>query len=149
MSSNKGNDTNNGRQIKELISSLMGEQFWNGLCDVVNAEKPRIDMYEGEASITVLAEAPGILNSDDIFIAISSNKLNIKYTSRDKYQHSSAPGKRVKSECLYDTFDRTIELPFAVDSASIKASYENGMLEITMEKVDETFGRNVKVDFKK
>jgi HSP20 family molecular chaperone IbpA len=110
LSSNKGNDTNNGRQIKELISSLMGEQFWNGLCDVVNAEKPRIDMYEGEAPITVLAEAPGILNSDDIFIAIASNKLNIKYTSRDKYQHSSAPGKRVKGECLYDipVFDKRL-----------------------------------------
>lgn len=148
MSPQRDKDKANVKQMQMFLSNIMGEQFWDGLCEVVTAEKPKIDMYDDGNMLTILAEAPAILNPEDIFIAAASNKLNIKFISRDKYEQSK-PGKRIKGECLYDAYDRTIDLPYPVDDKSIKAVYENGMIEITMQKLDENFGSNVKVEFKK
>lgn len=148
LNSYRDKDKASTKQMQLFLSNIMGEQFWDGLCEIITSEKPRIDMYEDTNSLVILAEAPAILNPEDIFIAASSNKLNIKFISKDKYNQLK-PGKKIKSECLYDTYDRTVDLPYPVDDKSIKAVYENGMLEITMQKLDTNFENTIKVDFKK
>lgn len=148
MSSSRDKDKASVKQMQMFLSNIMGEQFWEGLCEIVTSEKPKIDMYDDGQMLTILAEAPSILSSEDIFIAAAPNRLNIKFISRDKYDQSK-PGKRLRGECLYDTYDRTIDLPYPVDDKSIKAIYENGMLEITAQKIDENFENSVKVEFKK
>lgn len=148
MSSSREKDKANAKQMQIFLSNIMGEQFWEGLCEIVTSEKPKLDIYDDGNTLTILAEAPAILHPEDIFIAAASNKINIKFISKDKYDQSK-PGKKIRGECLYDTYDRTVELPYPVDDKSIKAVYENGMLEITMQKLDENFESTIKVEFKK
>lgn len=148
MSAPKNNDTMNLKYIKHVISEVIGEELWNGFYDVVTTEKPRIDMYDEGSCILVIAEAPGILNPDDISISVASNKLNIKGLMKDKYQRHK-PGKVIKSECLYGAFNRIVELPYLVDEKSIKAIYENGLLEITMQRIDTVRDKTIDIEFKK
>lgn len=134
--------------IKQIVTEVMGEELWNGFYDVVTSERPRIDMYDDGTNILILGEIPGVLDPADMSITVSSNLLNIKGISRDKYQ-LERPGKILKSECLYGPFDRTLELPYPVYEKSITAVYENGILEITMKRASVDEGKNIKIEFKK
>lgn len=148
MSSSRNNENINPEYIKFIVSQVMGPEVWNGFFDIVSNERPRIDMYDSGDSIYILAEIPGVLNNDDINISISSNKLTLKGTTKDKFLKSK-PGKTLKTECIYGSFYRIIELPYIVDDKSIKASYENGILEIEMHRIEGIDKGNVNIDFKK
>lgn len=148
MGTAKKNENQNLEYIKKIVTEVMGEELWNGFYDIITTERPRIDMYDDGSTLVILGEMPGILTPVDLFISVHSTKLNIRGISRDKYQ-SSKPGKILKSECLYGAFDRTLDLPYPVDEGSINAVYENGMLEITMNKATDDQGRTIKVEFKK
>lgn len=142
------NDNPDLLYIKQVVSQIMGEELWNGFYDVVTSERPRIDMYDDGANLIVLGEIPGVLDPADMSISVSSNLLNIRGISRDKYQFER-PGKLLKSECLYGPFDRTLELPYPVHEKSISAVYENGILEISMKRASMDEEKNVKIEFKK
>lgn len=148
MCAAKSNEEIDLRYIKKVITEVMGEDLWNGFYDVMTTERPRIDMYDNGSTLLVLAEVPSILSSEDVSISVSNLRLNIKGSSKDKYQRHR-PGKMLKSECLYGSFNRTIELPYQIDEKNIKATYENGMLEIIMQRIitDET--KTIEVEFKK
>jgi len=136
------------KYIKDIVAGVIGEDIWNGFYDVVTTERPRLDIYDNINSFIVLGEIPGILNPSDVSISVNANKLNIRGISRDKYLNNM-PGKRIKSECIYGAFDRTVELPCSIDEKSIKAVYENGILEITMKKQEDCKVKTVEVEFKK
>lgn len=148
MCAAKNNENVDLKYIKKVISEVMGEDLWNGFYDVVTTERPRIDMYDDGKTLLVLAEAPSIQNPEDVAISVNANRLNIKGTAKDKYQRHR-PGKMLKCECLYGSFNRTIELPYAVDGKNIKAVYENGMLEIVMQKMNVEEDESVEIEFRK
>lgn len=148
MCAAKSNDNVDLKYVKHVISQVMGQDVWNGFYDVVTSERPRLDMYDSGSAIYILAEAPGILNPSDLSISVASNKLNIKGTMNDKYQRHK-PGKIIRSECLYGSFNRTVILPYTVDEKNIKAVYENGLLEITLQRTDMEDDRTVEIEFKR
>lgn len=148
MGTTKGSENMDLKYIKRVISEVIGEELWNGFHDVVTTEKPRIDMYDDGSNIFIIAEAAGIQNPDDVSVSVSGNKLSLKGIIKDKYQQHK-PGKGVKNECLYGSFNRAVELPYIIDEKSIKAIYENGMLEITMQRIDVKNDKNVEIEFKK
>ena len=52
-------------------------------------------------------------------------------------------------ERTYGTFERSFTLPATVDADHIKASYENGVVHLTLPKVEKAKPRLVKVDVAK
>ncbi len=77
--------------------------------------EPLIDLIEEEKEITIIAEIPGVTNSD---IRLKTTETTLKLTvdtSKRKY----------KKEIL---------LPSAIDPDSANARYKNGILEIKLEK---------------
>lgn len=148
MNTAENMDNFNLEYIKKIVSQVMGEDIWNGFCDVVTTERPRIDMYDAGSRLLILGEIPGILTPGEVSISVSGGKLYIRGIARDKYQNSK-PGMVLKSECIYGAFERVLDLPYPVDENNISASYENGILEITMQRASVDNGRTIKVDFKK
>jgi HSP20 family protein len=148
MGAAKNKESVDLKYVKQVISQVMGEDLWNGFYDVVTSERPRIDMYDDGNTIYIVAEAPGILNQNDISVSASANRLNIRGAIKDKYQHHK-PGKILKSECLYGAFNRTLILPYPVDEKNIKAVYECGVLEVTLQRVDTVNENEVEIKFKK
>jgi HSP20 family protein len=148
LGSNKGNESQNIKYVKRIVTEVMGEEFWNGLHDVVTSERPKVDIYDDGNRLVLLFELPGILNTEDMSISVTTNKINIKGIRKDKFNENK-PGKKIKSECIYETCNRTIELPYVVDDKNIKAVYENGVLEITMERINSVYDRTINVEFRK
>lgn len=92
---------------------------------------PRVDIVENEKAYEIHLAVPG-MNKDDFKLDLNDNYLTVsgerKFTKEqnDKNFHSI--------ETQYGTFSRAFALPENVDASQIKATYNNGILEISVPK---------------
>ncbi len=94
---------------------------------------PKIDISEGEKNINVIAEIPGV-NKEDIKIVLEDNILTIE---GEKKNNNVKDGENFhRSERSYGYFKRCFTLPAEVDSENIEAKYENGILNVSMKKLE-------------
>ena len=94
---------------------------------------PAVDVVEKDNDIIVRAEIPGV-DKDNIDITLNANILTIQ----GKSKHESREAKEEYHRCEISTgsFSRTLTLPAEVDEDKVKASFTNGLLEITLPKVE-------------
>src|SRR6266508_4827014 len=100
---------------------------------VTTAWLPLVDIFEEPDAIRLVAELPGV-RPPDVQISVESNLLTIKGT---KQQVAEEKAEKVhRYERTYGAFERTFTLPATVEPEKIKATYENGVLTITLPKVE-------------
>lgn len=109
--------------------------FWNFM-DNTNAEfsdlSPKIQVTENKDAVKVVAEIPGIDEKEidlkvsmDGYLSISGEKKNEAQTNtKDNYF----------SEISYGMFRRTLQLPWDLDYEATTASYNNGVLTVSIPK---------------
>ncbi|NRA09258.1 MAG: Hsp20/alpha crystallin family protein [Myxococcales bacterium] len=94
--------------------------------------RPRVDVHEGDDAYRICVELPG-LGEDDIQVEVEDNVLSISGERKQDSRDGDAKGARYL-ESLRGSFRRTFMLPEGVDSEAVKASYANGVLEVTVPK---------------
>ena len=94
---------------------------------------PKIDISEGEKNINVVAEIPGVAK-EDIKIVLQDNILSIE--GEKKKEEVKNDESFYRSERSYGSFKRCFTLPAEVDSDKVDAKFENGVLKITMPKLE-------------
>ncbi|HRR95466.1 MAG TPA: Hsp20/alpha crystallin family protein [Candidatus Ratteibacteria bacterium] len=103
---------------------------------------PAIDVYEEGDNIIVKAEVPGV-KKEDISVSLNGDILTISGKSQEE--------KEVKKENFYrkeirsGTFSRSITLPAQIDKDKVKASYKDGVLQLTLPKSPEEKKKEVKI----
>ena len=85
----------------------------------------RVEEYQDNGNYTVKAELPGIDPDKDVEITINHHILTVHAEKTEQKQE----GKR--SEFLYGSFTRSVQLPEGVKEDDIKASYDHGVLTVT------------------
>jgi len=95
---------------------------------------PTIDVAETEREIRVTAELPG-MEQKDVEVALTRGVLTIKGEKREKKEESK--GDFYRSECRYGAFERAVPLPAEIDADNAKATFEKGVLKITLPKTAE------------
>ncbi len=95
---------------------------------------PAMNVWADEESVIVTAELPG-LDSKDIQLDVLDGTL----TLRGERKPDELPeGARVhRQERGYGKFARTLELPFKVDVDKVKATFKNGVLQVTLPRAEE------------
>lgn len=104
---------------------------------------PKADIYEEDDRIVLEMEAPG-LKQEDINLTVEGNTLTI--SGERKQNEERKKGRYQRVERYYGSFSRTFTLPATVDLNSIEASYEHGVLHISMTKKAEAKPRQIKVN---
>jgi HSP20 family protein len=94
---------------------------------------PRVEVVEDENSIRVDAELPGI-DEKDIDITLTSDTLTIKGEKKEAQDRSSEAV--FCTERAYGTFSRVISIPRMVDMDRVEARYRNGVLHISLPKLE-------------
>lgn len=118
-----------------MPSGALGES-WAGF-------SPQIDVVEDEDEIRVAAELPG-MDEDDIDVSLSRGTLTIQGEKREETEDRGQNYYRM--ERSYGTFRRSIPLPSTVDEAKVEATYEKGVLTITLPKKEDTrAGRRIPI----
>jgi HSP20 family protein len=114
-------------EIREFGNIPMFEQTEAGEKLHLNIRKPLIDVLEAEETVHVIAEIPGIekenirLNATDLILDIETIDGNPKYSER-------------------------VELPVKVDPQSAKATYKNGVLEVTFKRLESNSRASINIE---
>jgi HSP20 family protein len=94
---------------------------------------PAMDISETDKDVVASIELPG-LNKDDIKVNVQNDVLSVSGEKKQEKTEASENVHRV--ERTYGSFRRTVRLPVEVDSGKVKASYKDGLLKVTLPKVE-------------
>jgi HSP20 family protein len=107
---------------------------------------PAVDVFEKDDNFVVKAELPG-MKEDDINVSVRGDTLTIQ--GEKKTESEVKEENYYRSERSYGSFVRSIPLPSTVDATKIEASYEDGVLEVTLPKIAEVKPKKVTISTKK
>jgi HSP20 family protein len=104
---------------------------------------PACDVFEDKDAIKIVAEVPGV-TPEDVKISLENNVLTIR---GEKKQQAEERTERVhRYERSYGAFERTFVLPSSVDPERIEASYQNGILNVSVPKAERARPREIPVN---
>jgi len=92
------------------------------------AWSPQIEMYERNGKLVVSADLPG-LKKDEVKVDLNDNVLTIEGERKDERRDE----KGGWSERSYGHFVRSIALPEGINAENANATFNNGVLEITLD----------------
>ena len=94
---------------------------------------PTVDISETENDFEIYAELPGV-SEGDVNVSVTDNLLTIKGEKRPEEKTDNENFHRV--ERRYGSFQRKFTLPRHVETAGIKAGFKDGILTLTIPKVE-------------
>ena len=104
---------------------------------------PPVDVYEDEHTLVLKLEVPGI-KQEDLDVRVENQTLTVK--GERKFEKNEKEENFHRIERRYGTFARTFTLPQIVDTNAPKASYEHGVLTISLPKKEAAKPKQVKVE---
>jgi HSP20 family protein len=104
---------------------------------------PPVDVYEDAHQLTLKLEVPGI-KQEDLDVRLENQTLTVK--GERKFEKDEKEENFHRIERRYGSFTRSFTLPQTVDPNSAKASYDNGVLAISLDKKEAAKPKQVKVE---
>jgi len=95
---------------------------------------PAVNIVERSDHFEISLAAPG-MKKDDFNVDVEGNMLTISSESEQRKEDTNE--RHTRREFSYTSFSRTFTLPDGVIRDKIDASYENGLLKLTLPKTDE------------
>ncbi len=106
---------------------------------------PAVDVTEDEHSFGIIAELPG-LSEKDVEVTIANDMLTIK---GEKHEESETKEKNYYlSERRFGSFQRSFPLPDSIDRDKIEATFDKGMLKLTLPKTPQAAEQQKKIEIK-
>ena len=119
--------------------------FFPALKDEANRSavwRPSVDLHEDENAYTVDVELPGV-NKEDVNVNFQDGALSI--SGDRKYENESKEQNAHRIERFYGKFHRSFTFPTAINGDGITASYENGLLKISVPKAEEVKPHQIEI----
>jgi HSP20 family protein len=114
------------------------DQFFNDVEGSAPATRvgftPAIDVIEERDAYLLRAELPGV-SKDEILIEVKDNRLTL--SGKKTTVLSGEQGRYRYFESRQGAFSRSFELPRNVRSEAIEAKHDQGVLTLTLPKVEE------------
>jgi HSP20 family protein len=119
-------------ELSELSQFFTGMPAFAGLRPFFDNHLMRLEDETKEGLYEVRAELPGVDPIEDIEVTVRDGRLTIK-ALRTRTSESNA-----LSEFSYGSFSRTVALPAGSDEDDISATYERGILTVSVPLSDTT-----------
>ena len=123
------------------LSRLMNGLF-EGQGRSAQAWVPTLDVWETEDALYYAFDLPGIAK-DAIAIEVEDGALTVSAT-RER-EHTVEGDRYQRFERRYGTFSRTVGLPQGVSEDDIRATYEQGVLEIRVPKPEQPKPKRIEI----
>ena len=107
---------------------------------------PHMDVKETDKEIVVETELPGI-DEKDVSLALKDGVLTIR--GEKKHEHDEEKENYRVMERRYGSFQRSLRLPDTVDEDKVEASFNNGVLKVSLPKRPEAIGKQRTIPIKK
>ena len=137
--------------VRELgtIQSDMN-RFFNSFSDTPTHSRgaalrryvPAMDLVDTGESFVLKADLPG-LSESDVSIEVRDNVLTVSGERKSEHEDRKAGYYRV--ERSYGSFRRSLTLPEGVDPTAVTATFDKGVLEVTIPKPEQQAPRKVQI----
>ena len=130
--------------LRDELNSFFDMPFSSGFgrtSQLFTGWSPALDLYESADHFVAVVELPGMLK-EDIDISLHDGTLTI---SGEREQESSNGETAQRTERYVGSFRRSIALPTRVDSSKVTATYEDGILKVTLPKAEEAKPKQIQV----
>ncbi len=137
-------------ELERTVNGLFDRSFglWP-MWDDRNAEalvwQPPVNVYEDKDHLVIDAQLPGI-DLNDIELSVNEQTLHLR-GERKTETEKSKDGYHIQ-EAHYGTFSRSFSLPSTVNPDEAKASYDKGVLTITIPKQEKAKPRTIQIEAK-
>ena len=130
-------------QLNKLYESDLMPSLWDEEGNVVTSHwMPRVDVKEEVDRFVFLADIPGV-DPGDIEVTAANGLLTIRGERKSDTREEKAGYRRI--ERSQGMFYRRFSLPDTADTAHIKASSKNGVLEVVVPKHEAVKPRKIEV----
>lgn len=129
------------KRIQERLNRLF-EDFERISPRVVRVELP-VDVIDEGDQIRVVADLPGF-NKEDIEVWVEDNDLIIK--AERKEEEVEKEKNYIRRERRYGRIYRRVALQTDVDFENVRASYNNGVLEVIVPKTEKSKRKMIKIE---
>jgi HSP20 family protein len=131
--------------LQDRVNRLFHDSFTEGRDEslATSSFAPAVDVYEDEHNVTLKIEVPGI-DEKDIDVRIENRTLTVHGERKFEKEEKEENYRRVERQ--YGSFSRTFTLPNTVDTESVSADYEKGVLKIKLAKKAESKPKQIKVN---
>ena len=130
------------REVDQVFDRFRGGESADGN---MSTWLPAVDITEEENAFKVRVELPGVAK-DDVKITVQNDVLTIRGEKKMESEKKGANVHRVERE--YGSFFRSFSLPASVNADAIEASHENGILTLTLPKLEEAKPKQIEVKIK-
>lgn len=130
-------------RMNRLFSDVRAQAPVRGEEIVQGTWVPAVDIFETNEAIVIKAELPGI-TSQDILLEVKDNTLTLK--GEKKFEKEVKEENYHRVERSYGSFQRAFTLPGTIHQEKVKAKFKDGILEITLPKVEEAKPKQIKVE---
>lgn len=104
---------------------------------------PAVDVYEDNQALVLQLEVPGV-KQDDLDIRIENQTLTVK--GERKLESAAKQENFHRIERRFGSFTRTFTLPATINTDAVTASYDAGVLTVSLGKKAEAQPKQVKIE---
>ncbi len=123
--------------------SIFDEDLWPQVSWRDVTDSTGIDIYETDDAVVAQAQVPGI-PEDQVEVTVEGNVLTIS-GSYEETQEEQEKKRTVYKQTRQTSFNYTTGLPRMVDAAKAQAEVENGVVKVTIPKVEEEKPKKIEV----
>ena len=119
-----------------------GVPLLGDFAEALEMRPPRVDVLDGEENVVIRAEVPGV-DKKDLEISVDDTSVTIK--GKVMHEQKEKKGDYYRCELGSGEFTRVLGLPCAVDGTKAAAKLKDGMLELTLPKIEKAKRHRVTV----
>jgi len=137
----------------EMLRRQMNQLFYDlaeanrGESDISQSTRtawvPAVEIQDNGSELLLRAEIPGV-EGKDLDIQVMQNAVSI--AGEHRYENRSESNGNIRSEFRYGSFQRVIPLPAKVQNQQVKADLKDGILTLTLPKLQEEQNKVFKVN---
>ena len=123
-----------------LFTNFMTLRRTNGAQDFNFS--PSCEVTEDVNSYMMKFDLPGV-SKDQVKVEIDHNQITVSAERKEETKHESK--KKYLSELSYGSYTRSFQLPGPIDEKKVDAKFENGVLSLTVPKVETAKAKKIAV----
>lgn len=126
------------------MPEVFNDFFSNDFMTRANATAPAINVKESDREYTVELAAPGLKKEDFNVNIDRDGNLHIHMESKNESKDEDKKSHYLRREFSYSKFEQTLLLPDDVDKDGIEAKVNDGVLTVSLPKLEKVAEKTVK-----
>ena len=131
--------------LRQAMDRLFDDSFVRGartLPGDVGAGLLPLDVYQTDNDVVIKATIPGIA-PEEVDISITGDTVTIKGEQKEETEVKDED--YMLKERRYGSFSRSVSIPVSVKSDKADATFDNGVLKLTLPKAEEIRPKQIKI----